>query len=153
MKHIILCMSILISAIFAFSVGKEPLTKEQKVVALVENGLAFLEKNGKEKSIAAFNDPNGKFIDGEFYLFGYTMKGVCLVMGAKPKMVNQNLYEMTDTDGKFIIQDFIKIASTNGKGWSYYKWLNPVTKKIKDKASYVVYVKDMDLILGCGFSK
>jgi signal transduction histidine kinase len=137
----------------AFSAEPEITSKEPKAVALVEKGLAYIKEVGKEKAIEAFNNKDGKFVEGEFYLFGYTLKGVCIVMGVNPKMIGQDLYEMVDADGKMIIQDFIKIATTDGKGWSHYKWSNPTTKKIQDKSSYVVYVKDADMILGCGFYK
>ncbi len=148
--HVILILS-LISINLVLSAEPDSLTKREKAVALVEKGLAYIKEVGKEKAIEEFNNGKGKFVDGEFYLFGYTLKGVCIVLGVNPKMIGQDLYEMVDADGKMIIQDFIKIATTDGKGWSNYKWSNPNTKKIQDKSSYVVYVKDADMILGCGF--
>lgn len=153
MRSFAFLLLISISATMAFSAEQDTLSKEKKAVALVEKGLAYIKEVGKEKAIEEFNNGKGKFVDGEFYLFGYTLKGVCIVLGVNPKMIGQNLYEMVDADGKMIIQDFIKIATTDGKGWSHYKWSNPNTKKIQDKSSYVVYIKDADMILGCGFYK
>jgi signal transduction histidine kinase len=40
-------------------------------------------------------------------------------------------------------------AAKKGSGWYYYKWSNPITKKIDDKMAYVQKLAD-DLWVGCG---
>ena len=43
------------------------------------------------------------------------------------------------------------MAQTSGEGWVTYKWPNPVSKKIEDKAAFIRKVDDM--IVGCGAYK
>ena len=58
--------------------------------------------------------------------------------GGNPKLVGKNLVGLKDPDGKPFFQMLVDLAKTKGKGWSEdYKFLNPVTKKIENKAMYV----------------
>jgi len=145
-------LAALIFASVAFSADKAPLTKEEKATALVEKGMAFIKANGKEKAMAAFIDAQGKFIDGEFYIFAFTYDGMCLAH-VNPKLVNKNQIEMVDADGKEIFKLFADIAKTKGKGWLDYKWPNPTTKKIQEKSSFIMNVDGADYYIGCGFYK
>lgn len=52
--------------------------------------------------------------------------------GDASKMVGKNLLDMRDADGVDLIKNFIEIANTTGKGWSDYKWPNPVNAVIEN---------------------
>ncbi len=43
----------------------------------------------------------------------------------------------TDSKGRSIMGDMVKVASTQGRGWTEYDWPNPITKRIDAKQSYV----------------
>jgi cytochrome c len=131
---------------------KEP-TKEAKATAMVEKGLAFIKAKGMDAAMAEFNNPKGQFIDGEFYLFVFDNRGMCLAHGANQKMVGKDQLEMMDADGKPIIAEFIKIGKTKGKAWYGYKWSNPLTKKIQNKLSFIAAIPGKNAIVGCGFYK
>jgi signal transduction histidine kinase len=45
-----------------------------------------------------------------------------------------------------------KKAMEDKGGWVDYKWINPETKKIGDKSSYVLPVS-ADVFVGCGIYK
>lgn len=119
--------------------------------AMVEQAIAFLIANGKEKAFAEFTDQKGQFSKGEFYIFAIDFKGLTLAHGGNPALVGKAMSDLTDTNGKYFIRDMIKGAKTKGSGWSDYKWSNPVTGKIEDKSSY--YMRYEDIILGCGTYK
>ena len=54
-------------------------------------------------------------------------------------------------DGIYFMKKFIETAKTQGSGWVDYKWVNPVTKKIESKSTYI---QKMDnYFLGCGIYK
>ena len=116
--------------------------------AMVQKAVAFVKEKGVDQAIAEFNNPKGEFCQGELYVFAYDFKGTNRALAPKPEMVGKNLMDLKDADGKFVIKDLIGVAS-NGGGWHQYKWENPTTKKVADKASYVIKVND-DLWLGCG---
>ncbi len=44
----------------------------EELKAFVENAFLYANTEVKEKALAAFNDPNGDFIDGELYIFAET---------------------------------------------------------------------------------
>lgn len=123
-------------------------------VAFVKKGVEFYKKNGKEKALAAFNDPNGEFVKGELYFFVYGANGdgINLAHGQNPKMNGKNLLDMKDVNGVYLIREANKIAaSTEGKGWISYMWPNSMTKQLEAKESYIEKVGD--IWIGCGIYK
>jgi cytochrome c len=120
--------------------------------ALVNKGIAFLKANGPEKAYAAFNDPQGQFVDRDLYLFVFDMTGKTLAHGANKKLLDKNLIELKDANGKAFIKEFIEVANSKGKGWIDYKWPHPQTKAIENKSSYVEKLDDGTLI-GVGIYK
>ncbi|MFZ6876329.1 cache domain-containing protein [Undibacterium sp. Di27W] len=134
-------------------IAAEKATEEQ-AIALVKKGVEFYKKNGKEKALAAFSDPNGEFVKGELYFFVYGANGdgIVLAHGQNQKMIGKQLLDMKDVDGVYLIREANKIAvSPEGKGWVNYKWPNSVTKALEAKKSYIERVGD--IWIGCGIYK
>jgi cytochrome c len=119
--------------------------------ALVKKAVQLIKSDGKEKAFVEINNPKGKFVDRDLYIFVYDMSGKCVAHGFNSKMIGKDLIEMKDTDGKFFVKERIEIAKTKGKGWQDYKFTDPITKKIEPKSAYVERVED--LIVGCGTYK
>jgi cytochrome c len=150
----------LFSAVLACSAGFLPLGAmaaaergtADEASALVKKGIAYLKANGPEKSYAAFNDPKGEFVDRDLYLFVFDMTGKTLAHGANKKLLDKNLIDLKDANGKAFIKDFIDVANKKGQGWVDYKWPHPVTKAIENKSSYVEKLPDNTLI-GVGIYK
>ena len=95
------------------------------------------KKYGAKLTYAAVDDPlNRDFHDGDLYPFVFTYQGVCLAHGAVPALVGKNLIGLKDPDGKYMVRIAIRLARRGG-GWYYYKWPNPVTHEIQNKASFV----------------
>jgi cytochrome c len=143
--------SILLSASVVFpmsSVMAQEKHTPAEAVALVKKAVAFLNANGKDKALAAFNDPNGQFASGNLYVFAYDLNGIQLANSSNPKMVGKNLIEMKDSDGKATVKAFIELANTKGQGWVDYKWPNPTTKSVDAKSSYIEKAGDMLIAAG-----
>jgi methyl-accepting chemotaxis protein len=85
------------------------------------------------------------------YFFVYQYDGVCLVSPKDPSQEGQNLWNLTDNNGKKPVREFIETAQKGG-GFVYYMWQNPKTKKLEDKVSYVKPVKFgyLELAVGAG---
>ncbi len=79
------------------------------------------------------------FADRDLYPFvAEVATGLCVANGVTPAVTGKILIDLKDQDGRFIIQEFIKIATaTPGRGWIDYRWLNPVTKTIEDKTALI----------------
>ena len=154
MKKFLFCAALACSAAFApvgLAVAADRGTAEE-ASALVKKGITYLKANGPEKSYAAFNDPQGQFVDRDLYLFVFDMNGKTLAHGANKKLLDKNLIALKDADGKTFIKEFVDVANSKGQGWIDYKWPHPQTKAIEAKSSYVQKLGDGTLI-GVGIYK
>ncbi|MDC8757260.1 cache domain-containing protein [Janthinobacterium fluminis] len=124
-----------------------------EAVAMTKKAAALIKSAGKDKAFAEISNPaNANFHDRDLYVYVYDLHGVTLAHGNNPKMVGKNLIEMKDNEGKPVIKNLIEIAnSPAGKGWVEFKWPNPVTKVIEQKAGYIEKVDNM--IVGSGIYK
>jgi len=119
--------------------------------AMVKKAVQLIKTEGKEKAFVEINNPKGKLVDRDLYIFVYDMNGKCVAHGFNPKMIGKDLIEMKDKDGKSFVKERIDIVKTKGKGWQDYKFTDPITKKIEPKTAYVEGVEG--LIVGCGIYK
>jgi len=119
--------------------------------AMVKKAVQLIKTEGKQKAFVEINNPKGKFVDRDLYIFVYDMTGKCVAHGFNPKMIGKDLFEMKDTDGKYFVKERIEIAKTKGKGWQDYKFTDPITKKIEPKSAYIERIEDV--IVGCGIYK
>ena len=119
--------------------------------ALVKKAVAHIKAAGPDKAYDEFT--NGKsFKDRDLYIIVYDLNGKNLAQGANPKLVGKELMGLKDPDGKPIIQMFVELAKTKGKGWvEGYKFMNPVSQKMEGKAMYLERVGDT--LVGCGIYK
>ena len=122
-----------------------------EAVALTKKAIAYLKANGKEKAFAEINNPNGQFKDRDLYVFVFDLNGKTLAHGTNPKLLDKNLLDLKDADGKLFVKEFVDVAKTKGKGWIDYKWPHPATKAIEAKSTYVEKVDDV--MVGCGIYK
>ncbi|MDC8758969.1 cache domain-containing protein [Janthinobacterium fluminis] len=153
-------VQILMAALFTFSLSGVAMAQEKRgtadeAVAMVKKAGAYLKEHGKDKAIAAFNDPKGEFIKGDLYVFMFGMTGdstgVALAHGQNAKMVNKNLLEL-NAGGVYPIKEFLKLAgSPAGKGWVTYKWPNSLSKNLEEKNTYVE--KFGEVLIGVGIYK
>jgi cytochrome c len=143
----VLILTICLTHVFAQGKKGTPADAEK----MVKSAITYFKANGQEKAFAEFSNPNGKFVQGDLYVFVYDMTGKCVAHGGNPKMVGKDLIDMKDPDGKSFVKERIEIAKSKGKGWQNYKFTNPVSKTIEDKTAYVEKVGNF--IVGCGAYK
>ncbi|HSR11198.1 MAG TPA: cache domain-containing protein [Thermodesulfobacteriota bacterium] len=119
--------------------------------SLMGKAVEYVKANGKEKAFSEFSDPKGKFVDRDLYIFAVDFNGITMAHGGNAKLVGKDMLGLKDADGKFFIKEFIDMAKTKGSGWVDYKWVNPVSKGIEKKSTFVQKVDDY--FLGCGIYK
>ena len=135
---------IILSAALIFGTSALPLhaaefgTREE-ALAMVRRVQEKFKKDGPEATFRAINNKAPGLADRDLYPFVTEVAtGLCVANGVTPAVTGKILIDLKDQDGKFLIQEFIKIASTAPfHGWSDYRWLNPVTKTIEDKTAYI----------------
>jgi cytochrome c len=120
-------------------------------IAIVEKGLAYVQKNGKDALIKEINNKNADFIKGDIYLYVRAMDGTILAHPVNPKLIGKNLITLPDGNGKLFRKEIVELAQAKGKGWVDYRYNNPVTKEMEDKSTYIV--RSGDVILEAGIYK
>jgi polar amino acid transport system substrate-binding protein len=121
----------------------------EALVAFVEKAFEYAREQGKEAALAVFNDRNGRFVEGELYLFAYDIRGTTLAHPFQPELLGKNRWNVTDRDGTPIIRNLVSAAQSGG-GFVRYLYLDPHDNdRIKPKLSYAMLV-DRDWIIGSG---
>ena len=64
--------------------------KNSDLKEFVNKARTYAIENGKEKALAAFNDRNGPFTKGEFYIFAYDYDGYTLALPYEPSFIGSN---------------------------------------------------------------
>jgi cytochrome c len=139
-------------AISAAPTQATQISTEEQAVAMVHRVQERFKNDGLAATVEAVNDKSTpKFHDRDLYAFIYDMQGVCLANGARPALVGKNLISLKDQDGKYLIQEMVRIAADQGSGWVSYKWPSPVTNKIEDRSAYIE--KMGDYFVGVGMDR
>ncbi len=137
------------SALAAFHLDRQD--DRAQAVALVKRAVAHIKSKGHKHALREIGDPNGSFVNGEFYIAVNDTKGICLAHGVKPEMAGQSHLDLQDADGKLFVREYLKIGANQGRGWVDFRWLNPATQRIQPKSGYVERVGDF--IVSCGIYK
>ena len=85
--------------------------------------------------------------DGYFYV--YTKDGDNIVHPKQPYRIGKNWWDLTDSEGKPIIQELIQQAD-NGGGFTTYLWEQPSSGQISKKLGYAESLHDWDWMFGTG---
>ncbi len=122
-----------------------------EAIAVVDKGLAFIKKNGKDALIKEVNAKNPEFVKGDLYLVVRAIDGTILAHPVNPRLIGKNMTVLPDADGKHFRKEIIETAKSKGKGWVDYRYNNPVSKEIEKKSTY--FVLSGDVILEAGIYK
>jgi cytochrome c len=130
-------------------VSKQSLSKIEELKKFVDSGISYIKKHGRKKAFQKFDDPKGGFRKGSLYLFVFNSAGEFLAHGGDPKQfVGKNLLDSKDQFGTPTMRLLIKTARLGG-GFVYYYWMNPESKKVEFKTSYVKSFGD-EVFIGAG---
>jgi len=139
----------LVAAILCSSVVVSFAASPDEAKALAQKALAFYKANGKDKAIAAFNDPKGEFVKGDMYVVIQGFDGIVMANGGNPKLVGMNHFELKDPAGKLFVQEMVELAKKGG-GWVTYHWVNPVTKKVGTKKAWIQKIEGTESLINVG---
>ncbi len=119
--------------------------------ALVKKAVAYVKEVGKEKAIAEINNPKGRFVDKDIYVYVGDENGGTLAHPITPALIGKNMINLKDADGKLFIKEAVEIAKKSGAGTIEYRWSHPQTKKVEKKETYFEFINGM--IIYCGYYK
>lgn len=146
LKAAVAAVFVLVLAGASFAADRRP----AEAKAFVKKAVAFVRTNGRDRALDEFNNPRGRFVNGELYVLAYDFNGVLLAHPFRKDLNGRNLLNLQDEDGKMFVREFIK-AGKKGSGWVSYKWVNPTSRKIEPKTTYLESVNG--IIVGCGVYK
>ena len=115
--------------------GREDRTTKKEAEVLVKKAVAAYSAN-KVKALSDFTAPSKRFAYKDFYILAYDGTGKCLAHGHNAKQVGNNLIGLKDSDGKAFVKERIELANTKGTFWQYYKYYDPLSKKVLPKEMY-----------------
>ncbi len=110
---------------------------EERVSAFVAEAVVYGRENGRQASLAEFNDPNGSFVRGDLYIFAADYNGTSLASIALPQRVNTSFYNDIDVTGQYYMRNKINISRSGG-GFITIHFPNPVHNfTVEPKLCYV----------------
>ena len=110
--------------------------------AFVDEAREYAIKNGKDKALSVFNDPNGDFVKRDLYVFAYDFSGNALSLPFQPLFVGTNRLDAKDANGIAFAKDNLQLAAA-GPGQTYYLYPNPGENMREElKLSYTTRVDD-----------
>ncbi len=128
--------------------GQFKLATPEDAEKMAAKAASFAKANGRDRALAEFNDPKGRFVEGDLFVFAQDFGGFMLAYGGNPAFAGTCAIEGKDAHGKHLGREMIEVAKTKGKGWVEYAYENPYTKEIQEKATYVRRVDDY--FVACG---
>jgi cytochrome c len=146
MKKLALVLLIIFLACPAYAAGED-----QVVVGLVDKAIELFKAQGKDQAIKICNASAGPLRKGALYVFVVNFKGQFVAHPVQEDLRGSDGWELQDAKGKFITQDFIKIAKEQGQGWCEYWWLRINEPAPTLKKAYIKRVPGEDLLVGCGY--
>ncbi|KAF0224920.1 MAG: methyl-accepting chemotaxis [Rhodospirillaceae bacterium] len=119
------------------------------VRALTLKAAALLADEGVEAARPRFH-AQGEFRFGEIYVNVIDLNGAWVIYPPTPRNEGKSVLNVTDSDGKLLVREIIKVAEDQGEGWVEYRWLNPASNRIEPKLTFVKRVAGKDLIAYVG---
>lgn len=84
--------------------------------------------------------------NGYFYMYNY--QGTVIAHGAKPQLINDNLWDLKRKD-QYVIRD-LAAAAEDGGGFVNFFWEHPETDKMEQKFGYAAPIEGTDWFIGSG---
>jgi Cache domain len=120
-------------------------------IAMVRRVQEKFKKDGADATFKAIN--NKAFVDRDLFPWVYRLSdGTNMANALFPAVRGKHLIDLKDQDGKFIAQEWIRIATTPPyHGWSNYRWSNPVTNADDDNSAWIERMGDY--LVGVGIHR
>jgi len=94
-------------------------------------------------------DPISFYPDSSGYFYVYDYNCVNIAHAKQKNLQNQNLYNYTDTKGKFVIRE-LSIMAQSGGGYVEFYWIKPGDAGEKKKLGYVEPIPNTNYFIGSG---
>jgi cytochrome c len=151
MNLFVCLIAIAVAALTPASHAADKFTADDAKV-LTLKAVALIQEKGLDTARVILDAP-GEFKHDEAYVNVIDTTGTWRVYPPMPAGEGRSVLDVKDATGKYIVRDIIKTASEQGEGWIEYRWLNPETKEIGPKVTFLKRVPGTDLIAYVGVYK
>ncbi|MBB5391306.1 MULTISPECIES: methyl-accepting chemotaxis protein [unclassified Herbaspirillum] len=139
-------------AVQAFVLGERELGNADEARAMVRRAIDFARKQGVAAAVDEVRKlAKGSFIDRDLYLIVYSFDGEIVAHGANRRLWGADWTRIADADGKFFNKEMTQKLQVANSGWTDYKWVHPLTRKVQLKSAY--FEKLDKLFFVCGYYK
>ncbi len=128
----------------------------REVTRTIANGISgifdniYSDEDDRIEFCSDFIDHIRFFDDGSGYFFIVDLDGIVIAHGSTPTLEGENVIDLQDTQGAYIIQDMIDIVNQFGSGFYEYYWNDPVTGNEEPKKAFVYKIPGIDYFIGSG---
>ena len=123
------------------------ITKQNEAIAFLNEAVAYLKDNGRERAIQEFNNRSGSFVRGDLYIFAYDFNGTCIAHPINPDLVGQTgLSDINDVD---VVGRELALARRGG-GTMYIVFPNPAHGGKEEVKQLFIANVNNSLYLGSG---
>jgi uncharacterized protein len=124
------------------SVSAAEFGTRDEAIAMVRRVQEKFKKDGPDATFKAINAK--AFVDRDLFPWVYRVSdGTNMANALFPAVRGKHLIDLRDEDGKFITQEWIRIAVTPPyHGWSNYRWPNPVTNTVVNNSAWIERMDD-----------
>ena len=105
--------------------------------AMLTSAIAHYEQAGRAQALADFTAKKAPFVDRDLYVFCVGPDRTVTAHGADTKQLGTNIDTIKDVDGKAFGTEIWNTGHKAGGGSVEYRWMNPVTKTVEPKVSFV----------------
>jgi uncharacterized protein len=143
----------LLAATSVRPLGAQEYGTRAEAIAMAHRVEEMFKKEGPEATFRAINNHSNGFWVHDLFPYVHKIDGTQLVAaGFPPSIRGKNLHDVKDQDGKYFVQEFVKVATTPPyHGWVDYRFPNPKTGLVDDKSAFIERMGDY--LVGVGVYK
>jgi methyl-accepting chemotaxis protein len=84
------------------------------------------------------------------YFFVYDMQGNTIALPPDPSLHGKSRWDLQDSQGKYLLREFVDILKKKGEGYVDYYYKNPQTNKEEMKFAYIEMIPGTEWLVGSG---
>ena len=121
----------------------------EDLITFVSKARDYARQNGREKALAAFNDPKGEFVQDGLYIFAEAYDGTALAEPLQADLIGTNILDFKDSFGVPLVKNLGETAHY-GMGYVSYEYPNPARNYTTEPKLSVVADVDGTYYVGAG---
>jgi Single Cache domain 2 len=107
---------------------------------MLQQAIAYYKSVGRKQALTDFTAKKPPFGDRDLYVVCFSTEHIVIANGGFPNHVGSRGDVMKDVDGKGVAEVAWEVTSATGEGMVRYRWLNPATRTMEIKTTFLARV-------------